>query len=122
MIRFLADADLDEGIVSGCLRRESTMDFLSASDAKVRGLPDPEVLRIAAEDDRLLVSHDFRTMPHHFGEFLQATGSSPGVFLVKQSSPIGDVIEELVLIWSGTDAEEWKNRIVRIPRTASGGL
>ena len=52
MIRF-ADADLDEGILSGCLRREPTMDFLSANDAKMRGLPDPEVLRIAAEDDRI---------------------------------------------------------------------
>jgi hypothetical protein len=33
MIRLLADADLDEGIVSGCLRREPAMDFLSVNDA-----------------------------------------------------------------------------------------
>lgn len=120
MIRFLADADLDEGIVAGCLRREPTMDFLSANDAKLRGPGDPEVLRIAASDGRNLVSHDFKTMPRHFGDSLQATGSSPGVFLVKQSSPIGDVIEDLVLIWSATDAEEWKNRILRIPRVDPG--
>ena len=61
MIRLLADADLDEGIVSGCLRREPTMDFLTANDAKLRRLPDSEVLRVAAEQDRILVSHDFRT-------------------------------------------------------------
>ena len=119
MIRFLADADLDEGIVSGCRRREPTMDFLSANDAKLEGVPDSEVLRIAAEQERILVSHDFKTMPGHFGRFLQASGSSPGVFLVKQHSPIGPVIEELVLIWSATDAEEWKNRIVRIPRAGA---
>ena len=99
MIRFLADADLDEGIVSGCRRREPAMDFLSANHAKLEGVPDPEVLRIAAEQDRILVSHDFKTMPNHFGQFLQASGSGPGVFLVKQHSPIGPVIEELVLIW-----------------------
>ena len=122
MIRFLADADLDEGIVSGCLRREPTMDFLSANDAKLRGLPDPQVLRVAAEQDGVLISRDFRTIPRHFGEFLQATGSSPGLFLVKQSSPIGSVIEELVLIWSATGAEEWKNRLVRIPRSVTGGI
>lgn len=90
------------------------MDFLSANDAKLEGLPDPEVLRIAAGQDRILLSHDFKTMPHHFGQFLQASGSSPGVFLVKQHSPIGPVIEELVLIWSATDAGEWMNRILRI--------
>ena len=116
MIRFLADADLDEGIVSGCRRREPALDFLSATEAKLEGVPDWEVLGIAAERGRILVSHDFKTMPRHFGEFLEASGSSPGVFLVKQSSPIGPAIEELVLIWSATDAEEWKNRILRIPR------
>jgi hypothetical protein len=117
VLRFLADADLDEGIVSGCRRREPTMDFLSANDAKLEGVSDPEVLRIAAELDRILVSHDFKTMPHHFGRFLEVNGFSPGVFLVKQASPIGSVIEELLLIWSATEAKDWKNRILRIPQT-----
>ena len=116
MIRFLADADLDEGIVSGCRRREPTLDFLTATEAKLEGVHDRDVLRIAAEQDRILVSHDFKTMPRHFGEFLAAGGSSPGVFLVRQSSPIGAVIEELVLIWIATDADEWKGRILQIPR------
>jgi hypothetical protein len=116
MLRFLADADLDEGIVSGCRRREPTMDFLSANDAKLEGFPDPDVLRFAAEQSRILVSHDFKTMPRHFGHFMEGGGSSPGVLLVKQHTPIGAVIEELVLIWSATDADEWKNPILRIPR------
>ena len=98
MIRFLADADLDEGIVSGCRRREPAMDFMSANDATLEGVRDPDVLRIAAEHGRFLVSHDFKTLPHHFGRFLQAGRSSPGVLLVKQSSPIGLAIEDLVLI------------------------
>jgi hypothetical protein len=33
MIRFLADADLNHAIVTGCLRREPAMDFLSANEA-----------------------------------------------------------------------------------------
>jgi hypothetical protein len=115
MIRFLADADLNEGIVAGCLRREPTMDFLSANEANLTGVPDPKVLALAAEQDRIVVSHDFQTMPQHFGAFLQTRGSSPGVIVVPQSLPIGEAIEELVLIWGATDAEEWENRILRIP-------
>jgi len=91
------------------------MDFLSADDADLDGVPDPRVLALAAEQDRVLVSHDFQTMPRHFGEFLATGGSSPGVFLVKQSSPVGQVIDELVLIWAASDAEEWKGRISEIP-------
>lgn len=91
------------------------MDFLSANGANLEGVPDPRVLTLAAEQDRILVSHDFQTMPRHFGEFLATRGSSPGVFLVKQSSPVGKVIDELVLIWVASDAEEWKGRILEIP-------
>ena len=91
------------------------MDFLYANEANLVGVPDPEVLALAAEQDRILVSHDFQTMPRHFGDFLQAGGSSPGVLVVPQSLPIGEAIEELVLIWGASDAEEWENRILRIP-------
>ena len=47
MIRFLADADLNERIVAGCLRREPTMDFRSANVVNLEGVPDPKVLAYA---------------------------------------------------------------------------
>jgi len=115
MIRFLADADLNEGIVVGCLRREPTMDFLTANEADLEGVPDPAVLALASEQDRILVSHDFQTMPRHFGDFLQAGDSTPGVLLVPQYLPIGEAVDELVLIWNASDADEWENRILGIP-------
>jgi Domain of unknown function (DUF5615) len=91
------------------------LDFLSANDAELEGVSDPDVLALAAEQDRILVSHDFQTMPQHFGGFLQARGSSPGVLLVPQYLPIAEAIEEIVLIWGASDAGEWRNRILRIP-------
>lgn len=115
MVRFLADADFNYAIVKGCRRHEPTLDFLSANEAKLQGVPDPAVLAFAAEQNRILVTHDLQTMPRHFGEFLMGRQSSPGVFLVSQYAAIGEVIDELVLIWSASDAEEWKNRIVRVP-------
>jgi len=86
------------------------MDFLSANEANLEGVPDPRVLALAAEQDRILVSHDFQTMPRHFGDFLQTRRFGPGVLLVPQRLPIGEAIEELVLFWSASDAEEWRNR------------
>jgi predicted nuclease of predicted toxin-antitoxin system len=115
MVRFLADADLNYAIVKGCRRHEPAMDFLSANEARLQGVPDPEVLALAAEQNRILVTHDLETMPGHFGEFLMRRESSPGVFLVSQYAAIGEVIDELVLVWAASDAEEWENRIVSIP-------
>lgn len=74
------------------------------------------MLAFATHQNRILVTSDFRTMPRHFGNFLDANGQSVGVFLVKQRAPLAEVIEEaLVLVCSASDADEWKNRIVEIP-------
>jgi hypothetical protein len=115
MVRFLADASLRHAIVAGCVRREPAIDFLSAHAAKLHGVGDGEVLDIAAVQGRILVSQDFRTMPTHFAEFLAAGRSSPGVFLVKQRTPLAAVIDELVLIWTASTPEDWTNQIVEIP-------
>jgi hypothetical protein len=115
MIRFLADASLRHAIVSACVRREPTIEFLSAHRAKLEGLADPDVLRIAADQNRILVTQDFRTMPRHFGDFLEAGHTSPGVFLVKQRTPVVEVVEFLLLVWAVSAPEEWRKRILEIP-------
>ena len=115
MICFLADASLHHAIVSGCLRREPSIDFLSANAAGLEGRADPEVLLLAARQNRIVVTHDFQTMPQHFAAFLKQHGRSPGVFLVKQRTPVAEVIDALVLIWSASNASEWQNRILEIP-------
>ena len=63
---FLADADLNRAIVCGVQRREPTIDFMAAQAASLEGMPDSDVLAVAAREGRILVSHDFGTMPHHF--------------------------------------------------------
>ena len=113
-VRFQADADLNFAIVNAALRKEPRIDFLSAYAGGVLERPDPEVLELAAKSGRVLVTHDRRTMPHHFGERLQSA-SSAGLIVVPQSMPIGAASEELVLIWSVTDAEEWINRVAVLP-------
>ena len=84
MVRFLADASLHDAIVTGCLRREPAIDFLSAHEARLEGVPDPDVLAFATKENRILVTSDLRTMPCHFGDFLEAHGRCAGVFLVKR--------------------------------------
>ena len=113
-IRFQADADFNEDIVAGVLRRLPEIDFQTANDAKLTRLSDPEVLARAAAEGRILITHDRKTMPTHFGEFI-ATQTSPGVLIVSQSSEVLRTIEELILIWVASDAEEYVNSIRTLP-------
>ena len=114
-IRFLADADLNRAIVSGVVRRESSIDFLTAQAAGLRSMNDPQVLALAAESKRVLVSHDVGTMPAHFRKFRNAGKQSAGVFLIPQSLDVGTAIDELLLIWLASAASEWEDRLEWLP-------
>ena len=95
--RFQADADLNEIIVLAKVRQEPAVDFQTATSGNLRGLPDPQVLTLAASLGRVLVTHDFKTMPRHFADFV-ATSPSPGVLLVPQYLPVAIAVEQILLI------------------------
>jgi hypothetical protein len=115
-IRFQADNDLKRIIVDATLRREARIDFQTAQAARLDGLDDEGVLRFAASQSRILVSHDKRTMPGALASFVASGGTSPGVLLViPQNAPIGEVVETLLLIWADDRANDWKNLIAKIP-------
>lgn len=113
-IRFQADADLNEDIVSGVVRRVPEVDFQTATQAGLYGLQDKQVLEIAARANRVLVSHDWETMPYQFADFISVQ-SSPGVLIVPQQLGVARAIEELIMIWAVCEAEEYTNSIRRIP-------
>jgi hypothetical protein len=113
-IRFQADENLDQNIISGVLRREPSLDFLAPQYAGLLGVDDLAVLRRCASEGRVLVTCDVSTMPDHFASFVGQQPSA-GVLLVPSGTRVGEVIESLVLIWNCSDAEEWINRICFLP-------
>lgn len=113
-VTFQADADLDGRVLRGLRRVAPEIDIRTAADAGLAGLEDPDVLQIAAASGRVLVSQDRRTMPRHFAHF-SAAKWSPGVILLREAIPIPAAIEELVLIWTVSEAKEWTGRLVWIP-------
>jgi len=113
-ISFQADADLDEDIIWGVKRIEPLIDFQTADEAGIRGLPDDIVLKTAADENRILISHDRRTMPRHFADFILKQ-TSPGVFIIPQGARISRVIDDLFLVWLASDSEEWIDTISDLP-------
>lgn len=113
-VRFQADADLDFIILLALIRREPAIDFKTATEAGLAGRPDMDVLALASREGRVLVTHDQKTMPSHFANFIIREPSS-GVVIVPQHLSITIAVEELLLIWGASDAEEWRNRISYLP-------
>ena len=119
LVRLLADLSLNKAILKGCLRIAARMEFVSAQEAGLEGLPDDEVLEVAAQHRAILVTHDLRTMGKHFTARLLSGKSSPGVFLISQTVPTREAIEALILVWSASEADEWTDRIIHIPFNAT---
>jgi len=62
-VRFLADEDLHAGIIDGLRSRERAIDILDAKTAGLRGRTDPALLDLAAQQDRIVITHDRSTIP-----------------------------------------------------------
>lgn len=111
-VRFLADEDVNVDILAGLRFREPTADILDVKSAALRGTKDPILLELAAEQDRILITHDRNTMTRYFRDRTEAGKPNPGIFILPQRpSAIGGIIEWLVLVWVASEAEEWRNRI-----------
>jgi hypothetical protein len=113
--RFLADHDLNENIIDGILRREPAIEIIRCRDVGLSDRPDPEILAFAAVQGLLVVSHDLNTMPGFAYERVAGGHSMPGLFMVRQTKPIGPVIEDLVMIWSASEAEDWQDQVRFLP-------
>ena len=113
-IRFQADADLKHAIVAGTLRAAS-VDFRRAESVPLEGLDDPVVLTLAAEEGRVLVSHDVSTMERHFQDFIQDQ-NSPGIILIPQMRvSIRQAVDGLILLWEVLEATDLENRVCVFP-------
>ena len=88
--------------------------FQSAHAAALAGVHDQEVLALAARAGRVLVTHDRKTMPKHFAAFVAHTPSS-GVIVIPQKLPVHAAVEDLLLIWTASEAAEWINRMQALP-------
>lgn len=106
-VRYLFDEDLNGRIVRGVRRRVPILDAVTVYEAGLKEAEDPAVLEQAVIESRVAVSHDHSTMRAYAEDRLRAGQLMTGLFLVRQATAIGRVIEELVLIAEATTAEEW---------------
>ena len=111
MLRFLADENIEAALVQA-VQRDPRMDIVRAQDVGLSGADDPAVLEWAAEEDRLVITHDANTMPRHARDRVNAGLPMPGVIEVPKPFRVGKVAEELVLLALCSRQGEWDERVV----------
>jgi hypothetical protein len=115
MIRLLADENLDGNILRGILRRLVGVDIVRVQDIGLTGADDPTVLAWAAEQARVLITHDVATVTRYAFERVGAGLPMPGVVEIAAAVPIGQAIEELVLIIECFEEGELNDQVLYLP-------
>lgn len=115
MLRLAADENLDRRLVRGFLRRLPEADFVIVQQAGLAGTSDPELLTWCADHRRVLVSHDVNTIIEHAKQRVRAGESMPGALLIRQTAPMRQVIEDLVLVTSASEPGDYEGQILHLP-------
>jgi predicted nuclease of predicted toxin-antitoxin system len=114
-IRYIADEDLRNQIVQAVRRLEPAIDFTTVQEMGMSGFSDAELLAFANHHQIIIVSHDVNTLKGLAERRVKAGQGIAGVFLVLQRMPTRQVADSLMLIWSASTVDEWRDQIIYLP-------
>jgi hypothetical protein len=115
-VRLLADENLDNDILRGLQLRKPDLDIVRVQDIpEIYEKSDPIVLEWAAQQNRVVLTHDVRTMTRDTYARIDQGLPVPRVIEIIANSPIGEVIDDLVLIIEEMKPSEIENQIIYVP-------
>lgn len=115
MVQFLADENFNNQIVRGILQQMPTINIIRVQDFNLSGADDPNVLAWAAQEGRIVLTHDVATMITFAYDRIQAGLSMPGLFEVSRRVPLRLAIEDIILIAECSLDGEWEGQVRFLP-------
>lgn len=115
MLRLLVDENVPRAIVVGLRQREPTLDLVRVQDVGLRQTPDPDLLEWAAQQGRVIVSQDKKTLAVNAWERVANNLPMPGVLLLRRHLTTGEAIEELAIWGAAGDPDDTKNQVFHLP-------
>ena len=115
MLRLLIDQDLDQVILRGLLLRVPGLDVVTAHQAGLSNASDSDLLAWAAQESRVVISHDRKTMPVHAANRIALGQMVTGLIIVSRRLRVSMVIDDLEIIVSCSEESDWQNTIMHMP-------
>ncbi|SRR5581483_10507515 len=115
MLKFVADENFNNDIVRGVRRRNEAIDIVRVQDEGLSGAVDPIVLEWAAQNGRLVLTHDVSTMTRYTYDRVRANQPMPGIVEASRDVPIGKAIEDILILAECSREGEWEGQIIYLP-------
>ena len=114
MLKFLADECCHNPLLEGIVRYCPEIDLVRCIDVGLQQQEDIEVARWAINQDRVLITHDRRTMIEAWSAAAGGLDSVPSLVVIHDNYSHRSVIDDICLMaWSGTERELW-NRVIQL--------
>jgi Domain of unknown function (DUF5615) len=115
MLRLLIDENFNQRILRGLRLRVPSLDYVVVQETDMQGLQDVPLLQEAAVLQRVLVTHDLKTVPRHAYARVAAGELMPGIMAVPDDLPIGQAIEQLHILVECSVERELENQVLYLP-------
>jgi len=115
MLLLLIDENFNQRILRGLRLRVPSLDVVIVQETALQGLQDPVLLREAAVLQRVLVTHDLKTIPRYAYARVATGEPMPGVIAVPDDLPIAQAIEQLHIVVKCCEDNELENHVLYLP-------
>ena len=115
MLRYAADENFNNDILRGLRRRDDRIDVVRVQDVDLSATLDPIILDWAARENRVVLSHDVSTMVGFAYDRVKAGQPMPGLVEVSRQVPLGEAIEDLLLLAQCSVEGEWEGQVLYLP-------
>lgn len=115
MLRWLADENFNNDIIRALFRRNPGIDVVRAQDVALTGIDDEGLLSWAAEQERVLLTHDVSTITAHAYHRVTRGEPMPGVFEVGRDVSMRVAIDDILLLTECSRPGEWEGQVRYLP-------
>ena len=114
-MRFLADENFNNDILRAVLRAYPDLDVVRVQDTPLVGADDPTLLAETARRGAVLLTHDVHTIVKYAYECVKSGLTMPGVIEVDNELPVGQAIDERIVIIGIGQPEDFDNQVHYVP-------
>ena len=115
-MKWLADECFDNDIIRGLLRRSPGLDIVRAQDVSaIAGRGYERLLAWANTNNRVVLTHDLATMVPALLLHYRQTSQWASIVLVPDSLPIGQVVEEILILDGCSKESDWAAGLIYLP-------
>lgn len=114
-MRFAADENFNGRILERLCQRFEDLDVVRIQDTDFYSAPDPAVLEWAAQEERIILTHDVQTLVNDAYRRIEQGLPMPGVILVPNTLAIGLAVHDLEITIGAGNPEDFRDRVIFIP-------